>query len=505
MPESTRAVAVAAAIVLAAGVATLGGSGVTTAEPSQVVVESVELDPTKPQVDEEVTVTATIRNFESSPVAARINQVTLRSGGRIVASADDPGTLGSGGSMELPLTTSFGTTGSKSLSLQVYGQSEDGEVFNVKYPVRVSVVDPDNDVQLSLSTPSDPSTEGRVNVTVANGAEANVSALRLSLSGPAATVDDPRRVDASLGAGSERTVSYDVSFEEAGSQSLTATLDYLDGSGDRHTLSESRTFAVERPEVDTALETEVVRENGTARIEASLTNFGNVPLEDVRISAEADGETVTRRLVDDVSSESTREVRVGESSLPAGDVRLRATYEAAGERHETATTVEFAPTTDGNVSLTGIEMIPAGGAVRLAGSAANTGETAVTGAVVQVVETDRVTPVSPARDYFIGNVPAGEFTSFELTARLAGNRTDAVPIRISYIADGEQRSHVTEVPVGGGAAATGPPAGADGPGGQSGDSGGPGPLGIALRLGLVIVAVGGGVYWWRRRGDETDA
>jgi hypothetical protein len=505
--ESSRLAAVALAGVMVVSVAAVGGVGVTTAADSQVVVQSVTVDPTRPQVGEDATVTATIRNFESSSSAARINQVTLRSGGRIVAAADDPGTLGTGGSMDLPLTTSFGTAGTKDLTLWVYGQSEDGSVFNVKYPVRVTVVEPGSDVQLSLATPTDPSTDGRVNVTVANGASTNVSNLRLTLSGPNASVDDSRRVTASLAAGRERVVGYDVAFDESGPQPLTATLDYRDGDGSRHTVSASRTFAVERADVDADLDAEVVRENGTARIDASLTNFGNVPLENVRLRADGGGETVARRLVDDVASESTRTATVEGSNLPAGDIRLRATYEAAGERHETATTVDFTPTTDGNVSLTGVEVIPAGGAIRLAGSAANTGETEVTGAVVQVVGTDRVTPVPPARDYFVGNVPAGEFTSFELTARLAGNRTDTVPVRITYIADGEQRSRVTQVSVGRSAGmAVGPPADAgDGPDGPGGGGffglGRIDVVGLLLRVGLVVAAGGGIAYLWRRRGD----
>ncbi|MFC7172936.1 hypothetical protein ACFQL0_05415 [Haloplanus litoreus] len=155
-------------------------------------------------------------------------------------------------------------------------------------------------------------------------------------------------------------------------------------------------------------------------------------------------------------------------------------------------------------------MSPTGGSIRLAGSASNTGETAVTGAVVSVVGTERVTPVSPAKDYFVGNVPAGEFTSFELTARLAGNRTDTVPIRISYIADGEQHSRVVEVALTDtGGASAGAPSGAperDGPPGGGGflGVGRIDVVGILLRLAAVVVVGGGLLYWWNRRGDGDD-
>ena len=501
MPDRSRFAAVALTAALVVGALAVGGSGVTTAASSHVAIQSVTVDPTTPRVGEDVTIRTAIRNFESSPTAAEITEITLRQNNRIVESVDDPGTLGPGGSLELPITTSFETTGRKRLTVWVYGKSDEGDVFNVKYPVTFTVEERSSDVQLSLSSPDEPSTETRVNVTMANGADTNVSNLRLTLSGPNATLDDPERVSASLGAGSERVVSYAVTFDDPGRQSLTATLDYRDADGDTQSTSVSRTFDVDPTDVDAELDAEVVRENGTARIDAALTNFGNVPLERVRIRAEAGGETVARKLVPDVPTEATREVSIGESSLPDGAVRLHATYEAAGERYETTTTVDFAPTTDGNISLTGIEVVPTGSAIRLVGSASNTGETDVTGAVVAVVPTDGVTPVAPTKDYFVGNVPAGEFTSFELTARL-GNRTDTVPVRVSYIADGEQYDRVVEVSIAGGSAgagSTGDDGGPDGPPGGFLGFGRIDVVGILLRLGLVIAIGAGAVYWWQRR------
>lgn len=501
MPDRTRLV-VLLVILLTVGATAVGS--VATAQRSQVVVQSATVEPTTPRVGEDVTITTTIRNFESSSAAADITQVTLRSGTRIVQSIDDPGTLGPGGTIELPFTTTFDTAGRKRLTVWVYGRSENGGVFNVKYPVTTTVQKRGKDVQLSLSSPDERSTETQVNVTMANGADANVSNLELSLSGSNATVEDARRVNAALGSGSERVLTYDVTFASPGRQSLTATLDYRDGDGDAQSVSTSRTFAVASANVDAELDAEVVRENDTARIDASVTNFGNIPLEDVRIRAEADGETVARTLVSDVPTETTRTVSISEANLPAGPVRLHASYEAVGERSESTTTVDFAPTTHGNITLTGIEVVPSGSSIRLVGSASNTGETDVTGAVVAVVGTDGVTPVAPAKDYFVGNVPAGEFTSFELTARLAGNRTDTVPVRITYISDGEQHRRVVDVSITGGSAAPVAPAGGDGPDGPSGGGGFLGlgrinVVGILLRLALVVALGVGAIYWWQRR------
>ena len=277
-------VALAVAVVLATSAVPLG-AGVASAE-SQVVVQSVAVDPSTPRVGEDVTVTATLRNFESSSDAARINQVSLRAGTRTLATAKDLGTLGPGGTGNLPLTTDFETPGRKALTLHVYGQGIDGGVFNVKYPVSVSVNERDSDVQLSLETPSEPSTEGRVNVTVANGAPTNITNLQLTLSGPNATVDDASRVNASLGSGHERRVAFDVSFARPGPQPLTAALSYRDDDGDRRTVAESRTFDVEPPDVDADLDAEVVRENGSARIDAERAELagGRWVLHDAQVA-----------------------------------------------------------------------------------------------------------------------------------------------------------------------------------------------------------------------------
>jgi hypothetical protein len=129
---------------------------------------------------------------------------------------------------------------------------------------------------------------------------------------------------------------------------------------------------------------------------------------------------------------------------------------------------------------------------------------------VSVVGTERVTPVSPAKDYFVGNVPAGEFTSFELTARLAGNRTDTVPVRVSYIADGEQHSRIVDVTITDAASrAVDQSGGDDGPDGPPGGGGflGLGRIdvfGLLLRLAAVVAVGGAVIYWWQRRGDEEE-
>lgn len=508
MNSSSRFGVVTIVVIATATAGAISGMGTVEAQSqgSHVVVQSATVEPENPQVGEPVTITATIANFASSPGGAQINEVWLRSNG-IADSVDDLGTLGTDGTMEVPLTTSFESAGQKRVIVHVNGRSENGAGFYIRYPVTVTVEESNEDVQLSLSTPDDPATETPVNVTVGNGAATNVSNLQLELAGPNATVDDPRRVLPSIESGHERTIAYDVTFDRVGHHSITATLTYRNTDGDRRTVTETRSLDVAPADVDVELDTEVVRNGSDARVDATVTNFGNVPLTDIRIRAEANNDTVARTFVPDVGIESSQTVSISESNLPAGDIQLVAGYEAAGERYETARTVDFTPTAHGNITLTGIEVTGVGRSVTLTGSASNIGETDVTGAVVEVVDTDDVTPISPTRDYFIGNVPAGEFTSFELTARTASNRTDAIPVRVTYIADGEQRTRVEEVVISD--ARVGPASG-NGPSSDGSDTSGglfP-PLGqlisLLLQLAVLVVLVGGAVYWWRNRSDDEE-
>ncbi|WP_241768267.1 hypothetical protein [Haloferax sp. ATB1] len=132
--------AIAATVTLLAVTSVLvGGISAVSAQSGQIVVNSTTVEPDDPYVGESVTVRATVSNFESSSGGVDLKEVTLRSGGVIVAEANNLGTLGPGGSVDVPLSTTFASAGEKQLRVHVSGRQENGNVVNVEYPVIVNV------------------------------------------------------------------------------------------------------------------------------------------------------------------------------------------------------------------------------------------------------------------------------------------------------------------------------------------------------------------------------
>jgi hypothetical protein len=100
----------------------------------------------------------------------------------------------------------------------------------------------------------------------------------------------------------------------------------------------------------------------------------------------------------------------------------------------------------GKLELTGLDAESTGGRTTVSGSVSNVGLSAVRSVVVGVVPADGVAPVAPNRRYFVGTVPASDFVSFDVTARLDDN-TSRVPLNVTYLTDGRPRSVRFDVPV----------------------------------------------------------
>ena len=98
------------------------------------------------------------------------------------------------------------------------------------------------------------------------------------------------------------------------------------------------------------------------------------------------------------------------------------------------------------IELTGLSVGREGGLLQITGSTSNVGMTSAQSVVVRVVETENVDPAAPNRDFFVGEVPSSDFSSFDLTARTTGN-VSAIPVEVSYIVDGERQTQQFEVGV----------------------------------------------------------
>lgn len=505
---SGRPLAAGFALVLI--VSSLAGLASPALADALVNISSVTTSEPTPAPGETITVTTTINNLESAAGPVDITDVYIRRAGGLpeYARAENLGSIGPGGTIEVPLAVSFGSPGRKDLRVNVVGRDEDGRFFQRSYPLQIEVEEPRENVQLSFSAgDAVASVESSVNITVANGDTANISNLRLDLAGDSASIDDARRVSATLDGEAERTYEYTVTFDDAGDYPLTATLQYENTEGDVRTVTALRTITVDAADIDTGLSASVVNNGTRSLIRAELSNFGNVPLEDIEIRVSRAGNVVARALMAPVDPQQSRRVTLDPSGAQPGTLRVAAIYTAVDDEQRTVRTLDYAPAPQGRIELTGIAVTQAGPTLTISGTASNVGVSDASSVVLRTVRAEGVTPAPSSRDYFVGALDSSEFATFELTVETAPDIV-TVPVRIQFVVDGERRSRTVSVDV---SETSGPTFGQGGPpqGGPDGPPGGGGPFGALGRvpwgqIGLAIVgiiAALGGVYWlWTRRG-----
>jgi hypothetical protein len=278
---------------------------------------------------------------------------------------------------------------------------------------------------------------------------------------------------------------------------VTASLAYTTAGGNRRTVEESASVDADALREDVALEA-AVGDGASPPIEVDVSNFGNAPLADVVVRAEANGSVLARRTLSDVEDAESRRVDLNVSDLPVGaetDVRVVVDYRTGAREGSVSTTLRYAPN-PGRVELTGVDYEYEGDRVHITGSASNVGLSDADGVVVRVLSAEGVQPARPYREYFVGTVPASDFVAFDLYAAVEPGAT-AVPVEVTYLVDGErrtttQRLDVSDLP---------PP-----PRSRSDGGGGGGAFGLPVGLPLlavgllaIVVVLGLGAYAYLRR------
>ncbi|SEH53174.1 Uncharacterized conserved protein [Halopenitus malekzadehii] len=302
----------------------------------------------------------------------------------------------------------------------------------------------------------------------------------------------------SLGPGGSVTVPLSATFEEPGDRLVTVYVTVRGPNGAQESYQYPVSIEVEEP-VTTADLTATTAADGDAAT-VTFANYGNTNASEIAMTATVDDEVVDRRYIADVAPDGNGSTDVDLSGVQSDAVTFTATYTAADAEHSVSRTVELDRPVDGEVRLTGLEVVPAGSGIRIQGDAANLGGTDAESVLVRVGEADGVTPVAPAREYFVGGIEASEFATFELTASLDGG-VESVPVEISYLVDGDRVTTTQQVAVDGGAGATGGTNAAGDGAGSAGNgagtgSGGGGPLGglggvaIGAIVGLAVIVAG---------------
>lgn len=466
-----------------------------------VTISDVEVTPSSPAPGETVTFDTTVRNLESSDSPLEINDIAIRrSGGRGITEYErvsDLGSISPGSTLEVPLTASFGSAGTRDLRVIVYGRDRgSGESVTVRYPVLLQVQENHPQVDITAND-SVAGVESGGRVTVANGLDTQISNVEVVVRGQGVEMTKRRTVRANVPQNGSMTAPFRFRPRSAGDHDLTATVRYTIEGNTRRNVSRTTTIETDPLRETVSIDTESVGSGTERALQVTVSNGANVPISDVSITARSENATFPRALIENVSASSSERVRLNATmSEPRADVEIDTTYDLGSETRRTVTETELR-SVPGSIELTGLDIVRQGSRLQISGSASNVGSTAADSVLVSVVDTESVTPATPNRDYFVGTVPASDFVSFDVYARTEGNAT-SIPLEVTYLVDEDRRTQRFSVDVNqfGGAAPETPE------GGGGSQSGLLPVLAVAALAALLVVGVL--VRRYRRGDDELD-
>lgn len=318
------------------------------------------------------------------------------------------------------------------------------------------------------------------------------------------TPDGRSRVARDLGTlapGTQTTVEIPVTVEEPGWHTLSLRVTGSDATDPVITVDHPipvRIQGAESSQVAMAATADDLGPSGRTDLHVTVANGFDRAITGVDLRVSSPGMTlpepqrVASRLPPGNQTRFSLPVRNAEPGEYTVSVDLAYTS-AEGDRRtieRTLSTVVSPVSEPGRIELTGVDVERVDGALEIRGSASNTGTTDVTGANISVLAGETAVPAGSSATYFVGNVPASDFSSFNVRAEPTGNGTITVPLRVSYVVDGVRTSRTVEVDH---RLDRTPAAGQPG-------SGGGGISGLLVIVGLVLV-VGAGVVGWRRYRD----
>jgi hypothetical protein len=544
-PPRVGLVLLVVALVLAPVVPAVGAAAMVP--DARLTISDVSTAPTAPTAGEPVTVSPTVSLSAGSAATVEIERVELRNDSTTLARAVGPGSLSQGDSLTVGLVTEFTDPGRKDLTLVAVGNSStENETVRIERPL--SLVVRDAPPRLEVTAP-DPvaGVEGRVAVEVSNPSANAISDVQVTLEDDRAV--RKRATVPTLAAGATTTVNLSMR-PRTGEQPLVVKTAYTTSTGVRDVterrvivdavpLREDVGVSVTRvppPEQqqadgglasllggvgglagaggggggDGALQQEGGGEGTADRVQVAVTNFGNAPLEDVVVRPRAGDQRLPRGFVGRLAPGEEGTVVVDLSGVEgSATVVATANYTVAGTapaglrdadvgeadaqvREGSARgTFQYRQPT-GEVRVTDVSLsFTDDGRLRVSGNAGNIGTAPVDGVVVSMGSNEHVSPAYPGRSYFIGTVDGSEFAPFELTADVDAENATEVPVEVTYVVDGEERTRAAALPYD---RSLEPP---------GGDRGGPLSLGLTPLAGLgaavALLVIGAPLAYLRRR------
>lgn len=268
--------------------AVIGGVSVVAADGPAVNVSAVTVSPTEPTVGEKVTVEVTISNQEGSNSIVDVSSIMLRTTNEHYERIEDVGGIAPGGSLTIPITTTFETAGEKDLLAHVSAasQSNGSGSSNLRAyyrPISIDVEAPEIDAGIAATTNS----SGETTATLTNYGNTELTDVEIHTS-----IDGNQR---------DHRDAFDISPNE--SDSVTFNTDNY--ASDTVTLTGEYTARSERHEVtrtvdlnqqvqgEIRLTSVEVTEQGTAvSIDGEAANIGGTDVESVLVRV-PDSDTVS--------------------------------------------------------------------------------------------------------------------------------------------------------------------------------------------------------------------
>lgn len=388
----------------------------------------------------------TLRNVE---VVVESDTVAIQSARRVTAAVDSGATR----SFDFEATPDAETVQPVNVTLRYTADGERREVRRTLRPDFTPTTDvehPQVSVDAESGEPGEPRT---VAVTLSNGLDQTVRNLELQVAGDRIDVSDARRVSAAVSAGATEVFEFTVSPESAAKLPVEVEVAYTVGGERRgvgYTLqTDFRAAAepVDHPQLQLDVEEAVTGATRSVNVTVANGLERNVRQVGVVVSSPAVEFKSTERVMSTLQAGQTTQLRFPAVADEAGTYPVNVTlvYRDDGVLQRITRTFQAdfsAPSNPGRITLTGVDAVARGGTVELSATASNLGSESVDSVVVTIPDSESVT----GTDYFVGGVDPSDFASFTVSTT-AGENVSTLPVEVTYIVDGVEKTFTTEVPV----------------------------------------------------------
>ena len=515
-PRALRAVALALLLVVSAAAFGTAAVGPAAAADARLTLTDTTVTPATPTVGAPVTAETTLRLSGGSDTSMTVEEVRVVDPSQddaVLGTATDLGRLSPGETLAVPVTFTVNESGSRDLQLVAVGSDSDGDRVEATRPLTVGVERGGPQVEVETDRVV-AGAESSVRATVSNPTTGPLRGVEVAVAG-----GESRRTIPTLAAGASQTVNL-TAVPAADDETVELTTTYITPNGVEQETTTTADVTVASLSTDVGIRVERAQDDGgqqgtgdltgllgggggtdalqsqsgddgaasEARVDVTVTNFGNTPVDEVVLTAEDSegarlGSVGRFALTDTLAPGEETTVTVDLSRVRADGVRFVAGYETPDGRNETALAYGYRAQR-GEAALTGLDVsVTEGGRLTIDGNLANVGDGEVTSAVLSVQPGEGVQPAYPQRNYFVGTVDASSFAPFELTAQANLENASQVTVQVRYAVDGEQVVRNESVPL--------PPA-------QSGAGGGPVSPGMAVVLILGLAAAAGATVYVTR-------